>query len=264
MSQYVVLLTGASRGIGKSTAISLAQQSKVTHIILVSRKSEDLKVVEREIKSKNENIIVKTVEADLNDPTAPSKIIKEVESIGQLNLLINNAAYGAAERIADIKASGEDFANSNLHRVFQINALSLIQLSSLAIPYLRQTKGTMVSISSGAAKSKITGLAVYSITKTVVNEFTEYLALEEKDITVVALNPGLVDTDMAASSRESDGIIDDKFLSWMKQQKESGQINKPEVVGRRIAEFSVLASKDWSGKYADVNTDEQILALIKE
>ena len=119
-----------------------------------------------------------------------------------------------------------------------------------ALPELRKAKGSIVSVSSGAVDMSLAAWGAYSSSKSAVNSLSRHLAVEEPDITAVAIEPGLMDTDMQATIRsEGKGHMSqeqhDVFVGFLDQ----GALGKPEKPGNVIATFVAEPLKALSGKF---------------
>jgi NAD(P)-dependent dehydrogenase (short-subunit alcohol dehydrogenase family) len=125
-----------------------------------------------------------------------------------------------------------------------------VQLTQLALPHLRERRGRVISVSSGAAVSAIGGWAAYCSAKAALNQFNAVLAVEEPLITAVAVRPGVVDTEMQAVIRRTgdqgmDAATHGRFLSY----HEKGELLPPEKPGAAIARLALYAPPDLSGKF---------------
>jgi NAD(P)-dependent dehydrogenase (short-subunit alcohol dehydrogenase family) len=107
----------------------------------------------------------------------------------------------------------------------------------------------MVFISSGASTSAYTAWGAYGSSKAALNSLAQHIAVEEPDITVVAISPGRVDTDMQKELREQGTAMAPKDYETFKSDFEHGRLVKPEQSGGVIAKLSVNATPELSGKY---------------
>jgi short-subunit dehydrogenase len=251
-SKFIAIITGASRGIGHSIATSLAHNPKVSHIVLVSRSESRLKKLEEQLLNINNTLAVKVIVADLSDNNEPNRIISEtVSDFGQINLLINNAGVFTTGLISELRF---DHKENELQKQFQVNVFSVIQLTTSAIPYLRATKRTVINISSGASQSVVYGASLYGTTKIALNHFTAHLAGEEPVIIAVAVDPGIVETEMLEFA-----LSDKNISTQFTKEKVQHVLLQPSTVGKRIAEFALLVSNKYSGKYIDnVSANEEV------
>ncbi len=118
-----------------------------------------------------------------------------------------------------------------------------------AIPRLRASKGRIVLVSSGAATGAYTAWGAYGSSKAALNSLAAHVAVEEPEITSVAISPGRVDTDMQKELREKGTEMLKKEYDTFKADFEEGRLVKPEQSGGVIAKLAVSAGPELSGKY---------------
>ena len=120
-----------------------------------------------------------------------------------------------------------------------------------AIPELRKTKGRIVVVSSGASLRGYASWGAYGSSKAAVNSLVQHLAVEEPDITSVAVAPGRVDTDMQKEIREqgAQGGMDPKVHATFVDAFEAGILYPPEKPGEVIAKLALEAQPTLSGTY---------------
>ena len=118
-----------------------------------------------------------------------------------------------------------------------------------AIPHVRASKGRMVFISSGAATAAYTSWGAYGSSKAALNSLVRHVAVEEPDITAIAISPGRVDTDMQKELREKGTEMSKNDYDTFKTAFDEGKLIKPEQTGRVIANLSLGAKPELSGKY---------------
>lgn len=187
----VVIITGASSGIGLSTALYLSEKGykvygisrrdfhndKFTHISCDVLDSEKIKKIIEEIYLKEKNIFA----------------------------IINNAGIGISGAIEYAK-------REDVEKIFEINVVSVINLCSIAIPYLRESKGKIVNISSVAGEIAIPFQACYSATKSAIENFSMALASELKPqrIKVCCVRPGDTKTSFT-KNREKTEVVNDIY-----------------------------------------------------
>lgn len=133
---------------------------------------------------------------------------------------------------------------------FDINFFSAISFVAPAIPHLRKTNGKIVLVSSGAAVGAYATWGIYGATKAALNHLSMTLAVEEPDITTIAIRPGTVATEMQRELREVHGtVMDAKDAAKFKSLHEDGKLLKPEQPGNVIARLALNADKSLSGKF---------------
>jgi NAD(P)-dependent dehydrogenase (short-subunit alcohol dehydrogenase family) len=118
-----------------------------------------------------------------------------------------------------------------------------------AIPHLRASKGRIVFVSSGAATGAYTAWGAYGSSKAALNSLAAHVAVEEPEITSVAISPGRVDTDMQKELREKGTEMAKKEYDTFKADFEEGRLIKPEQSGGVIAKLALSAGPELSGKY---------------
>ena len=187
LKDKVIILTGASRGIGRATAINLSADNP--KLVLVSRKRNDLDEVLPFLKGDKENVLL--VEADVSSEEDCRKIVGEADGrFGTVDVLINNAAQFGRANVTELKM--EDF-----DRIMNTNLRGVIYLTQLVLPYMiKQNGGTIVNISSTAGKRGYEGGTAYSASKHALNSFSECLNKEVRpnNIRVITVSPSSVDT----------------------------------------------------------------------
>jgi short-subunit dehydrogenase len=180
-----ILITGASSGIGKEFAKSLA--NKEANLILTARSEGDLIEVVKELGSINPDIWVKTITADLSLLNAAKTLFSSIVDMGiSVDFLINNAGVGKF-----CEFSGESFATYQKMLMLNINAL--VELSHLCLPHMKnQNSGGIINVASIASFQPLPYQAVYGASKAFVLSFSEALSgeLSSTNIRVMALCPG--------------------------------------------------------------------------
>ena len=189
----VVLITGASGGIGEAVARQLA--AKKNNLLLVARNEAKLKQLCEELSAKN-GIHADYIAADLSKPDAAATVF-ELCRTRKLNvtMLINNAGIG----------SSGDFVKNNLKselEMLQLNNASLVALCHLFLPEMTERKsGTIINVGSLAAFFPSPYMAAYAASKVFVRSFTEALTEECKPygVHVLLFNPGFTSSDFMKS-----------------------------------------------------------------
>ncbi len=226
-NKKVALVTGASRGIGKSCALELAKEGYITLINYASNDIAAAEVVEEIKKLKTQGEAFK---CDVGDADAVKQMIdKIVEKYGRIDVLVNNA--GITKDNLFIRMSDEDWLkviNTNLNSVFYIT-------KPVAKIMMKQREGCIVNISSICGVYGNAGQANYSSAKAGLIGFTKALAKElaARSITVNAIAPGFIETDMTS------GLDREKIT----ERIPLGRLGKPEDIAEAVKFLAV------SGKY---------------
>lgn len=194
----VVLITGASRGIGR--AVALAYTRRGARIVLAARSAEGLASVEAAIASLGgEALSIRTdVTSDESVNTLVSSI---VEKFGRIDVLVNNAGIGTVGEI-----SSPQFA-SDVRQTLEASLFGMIRVTQGVLPLMRrQGSGTIVNMSSVMGRKAFARFGAYAIVKHAVSAFSDALRQELADssIRVSVIYPGLTATDLLRDVAESD------------------------------------------------------------
>ena len=180
------LVTGASIGIGQGIAEELARQG--ADVAFCYYGSPDGGQTKRLIESYGRK--GKFIEADLTRPDCSEDVVAfAVRELGGLDLLVNNAGITVYAEIE--KGESETF-----DALFSLNVRAYFLMCKYAMPYLKQSKGTVVNISSIQAFGAVVPGSLYAATKGAVNAFTHTLAIEvaSSGVRVNAVAPGMTET----------------------------------------------------------------------
>ena len=190
-----VLITGANRGIGFETARQLATRG--FHVIIGVRSEQQGQKAKRELEKAGK---VSVLMLDVSDSKSIAGAASEFASIGQLDVLINNAGIYPDEGVSIVTISREQMT-----RTLQTNTLGPLEMTQAFLPHLKKARGArVVNISSGYGQ--LGGLSAnvpsYCLSKLALNGVTIMLAeaLKEHRIAVNSMCPGWVRTDMGGSS----------------------------------------------------------------
>jgi len=185
------MVTGASKGIGRSMAIALAKRKM--NLLLIARSSNELIALQQDIKSQY-GVEVNVLPIDLSLPGSPKQVLGWIQQNNYpIQVLINNAGYGLWGKFAELDLA-EQLA------MCQLNMTSIVSLCHLLLPVLSNEKQAYIlNVSSTAAYQAVPTLAIYSATKAFVLSFTRAFRFELKDgpVSVSCLSPGPVDTGFA-------------------------------------------------------------------
>ncbi|KAJ8709076.1 hypothetical protein PYW07_008902 [Mythimna separata] len=185
----VVLITGASSGLGAATAIYLSKLS--AKLAIVGRKDPNLKRIALYCE-KTKGIKPLAITADVTEDLDAERIINEtIEHYGRLDVLVNNAGVIGMGGIKNSSMETYD-------KVMNTNMRSVYQLTMLAAPHLIQSKGCIVNVSCIAGTKPSTMALAYNISKAALDHFTKCVALElaPDGVRVNSVNPGFVKTNL--------------------------------------------------------------------
>jgi NAD(P)-dependent dehydrogenase (short-subunit alcohol dehydrogenase family) len=193
MNNKIALVTGGSRGLGRNSAIRLAEKGNDIIITYLTKKEEAEKVVSEIEAIGRKAVCLKLDVGDLKSFDGflgeVSKTLKEKFNADKFDFLINNAGFGAT--ILFMNASEEDFdrfMNGHLKGVFF--------LCQKALPMMNDN-GSIVNFSSGTTRFANPGYIIYASMKAAIEVFTKYLAKEvgPRGITANVIAPGGIETD---------------------------------------------------------------------
>ncbi|KAF7185751.1 Benzil reductase ((S)-benzoin forming) IRC24 [Pseudocercospora fuligena] len=243
-----ILLTGASRGIGLSIAHYILSQPSKHNLIAVSRTEEPLRALQSQYSSERVDYLA----VDLSDLSSGEKVVQlALQKFGKLDgVIVNHGVLDPVKRVED--STAEEWRDA-----YTINFFSAVAIVKAAIPALRESKGTILFTSSGAASNSYSTWGAYGSAKAAMNHFAATLGNEEKDITSIAIRPGVVDTEMQRDIREKHrGSMDAKDAAKFAELKETGGLLRPEQPGHVMAKLVLDAPKELSGKFLTWNAEE--------
>lgn len=198
----VVLITGASSGIGALTASMLAREGAIP--VLTGRKLEKLKKVAESISPS-----VLYFRMDVENPEQISAVIEKVlAAYGKIDILLNNAGYGKFVAFKDMPI--DDFA-----AMMDTNYMGIVRCTKAVLPQMqRQGSGHIINIASMAGKIGSAKSVSYTATKHAVLGFTNALRMElaPEGIKVSAVNPGPINTEFFAIADPSGSYV--KNVGW--------------------------------------------------
>ena len=187
----VVLITGASSGIGKGVALEIAARD--AHLGLLARREELLNEIVDEAKAKGVKAVAVT--ADVRDAKAVREAADRVRhELGPIDILIANAGIGTSDHA--LRLTPEHAAN-----VIGINVLGAVNSVSAALPEMVERKrGRLVAISSLAAYRGLAKSAAYCASKAALSSYFESLRIDLRDtgVGVTIIHPGFIKTDLTA------------------------------------------------------------------
>jgi len=196
----VVLITGASKGIGLGMAKAFAREGAA--VMLSSRKQEALDAAARELEAGIPGARIATFAANAGEPDqAEACVTATIERLGRLDVLINNAGTNPVMgRTIDADLDAWD-------KTFRVNVRGALVWSQLAWrSSMREHGGSVINISSVGGISGTSGIGTYNVTKAALIHLTKVLAVEMAPrVRVNAIAPGLVRTDFARALWEPGG-----------------------------------------------------------
>jgi 3-oxoacyl-[acyl-carrier protein] reductase len=228
LSGKTALVTGASRGIGRSSALALARAGAQV-LVHYGRGAKEAEAVVADIRKASGR--AEAVAADLAAPDGPHKLAKEVRAImgDRLDILVANAGTSKAAAI-------EDYTVQDFDRLFAVNVRAPFFLVQQLLPVLHQGS-SIVLLSSLAARAAVGTLSAYAATKGAIDTLVKHFAsvLGARGIRVNAVAPGVVQTDMSNFTQTDVGR---DYTLGMQALK---RLAEPDDIGGAVA---FLASDD--------------------
>ncbi len=197
MKGKVVLITGASSGIGRACALACGE--KGARLVLAARTLENLQSVAAELAEKGVEVI--TVRADVSqEKDCQSFVEQAVSQFGQIDVLINNAGIS-------MRALFEDVDLEVLRKVMDVNFWGTVYCTKYALPYLLQTKGSVTGIISIAGYIGLPARTGYSASKYAVRGFLETLRVEnlKTGLHVLVAAPGFTASNIRNVALDASG-----------------------------------------------------------
>ena len=214
-TQKAVIVTGASSGIGRATALAFAREGAA--VTLVSRNAAALADVSRDISSAGGRSIV--FAADVTDEQSPAHIVKNtVESFGGIDVLVNAAGVIATGTI-------ENTTDAAWDAMMSINLRAPFRLMREALPQLKARKGAVVNVSSVNGLRSFAGVLAYCVSKSGVDHLTRCAALEmaPHGVRVNAVNPGVTVTNL----HRRGGMDEGQYGTFLNRAKETHPLGRP-------------------------------------
>ncbi|XP_061390862.1 3-oxoacyl-[acyl-carrier-protein] reductase FabG-like [Musca vetustissima] len=229
----VVLITGASSGIGAATAVKFAQLGAT--LALNGRNVENLEKVAKLCANEGKKQTPQLVVGDISKEADTERVWQEtLKKHQRLDVLVNNA--GIIETGTIENTSLEQF-----DRVMNTNLRSIYHLSMLAVPELIKTKGNIVNVSSVNGIRSFPGVLAYNISKMGVDQFTRCAALElaAKGVRVNCVNPGVTVTNL----HKRGGMDPETYAKFLEHSKTTHALGRPGTADEVANAICFLASE---------------------
>ncbi|XP_011203749.2 3-oxoacyl-[acyl-carrier-protein] reductase FabG [Bactrocera dorsalis] len=226
----VVLITGASSGIGAATAIKFAKLGAL--LALNGRNAENLKAVASQCSCVGKEPIL--VLGDISKEADTERVWHEtLQKYKKLNVLVNNAGIIETGSIENTNLEQYD-------RVMNTNLRAIYHLTMLAVPELIKSKGNIVNVSSVNGIRSFPGVLAYNISKMGVDQFTRCVALElaAKGVRVNCVNPGVTVTNL----HKRGGMDEETYEKFLEHSQTTHALGRPGTADEVANAITFLAS----------------------
>ena len=230
--QRVALITGASSGIGRATALRFAGEGAFVALVGRDRAALETTVAEMDCGQDQALVIV----ADLSDPAACRRAVAEAVALrARLDVVVNAAGIIGS-------GSLESTSLDDWGAMMRINLDSIFLIMQAALPHLRATRGNVVNVSSVTGLRSFPGVLAYCVSKAGVDQLTRCAALElaADGVRVNAVNPGVV----VSNLHRRGGMQEEAYGSFLEHSRTThplGRVGEPEDIASAIV---FLASDD--------------------
>ena len=221
----VAIITGATSGIGRATALRFAEAG--ARVAVVGRNRQEINRVTKEIEERDGEAL--SIGADVTDETTARRIIsKTVKKFSALDVLVNAAGHLATGTIETTPLTAWDaMMNVNLRAVFN--------LMQEAMPHLTKRRGSIVNVSSVTGLRAFPGVLAYCVSKAGLDQLTRCAALElaPKGVRVNAVNPGVVVTEI----HKRGGMSEQDYAAFLEHSRSThpiGRVGHPREVAELI------------------------------
>lgn len=221
----VILITGATSGIGRETAILAAEAG--ASVAMLGRDENELDKLSTELSENNRSVF--TITCDVTDKSRTRDAVeKTIQHFGKLDVLVNSAGIIASGTIENTTTAAWD-------EMMAINVTAVFHLMQFAVPHLEKTQGNIVNVSSVVGTRSFPGILAYSVSKTAVDQLTRCSAMElaPKKIRVNAVNPGVVITNLHRRS----GMDEERYAAFLKHSETThpiGRVGDPRDIANGI------------------------------
>lgn len=244
MKEKVVIVTGASSGIGLATATAFAENG--AKVVLAARRKDALQEIETSLKSSGYEALA--IPTDVSkEEECKSLIEKTIEKYGRIDILINNAGLSMRALFVEVDLDV-------IRKLFDVNFWGAVHCTKYALPYLIKSHGSVVGVSSVAGFVGLPGRTGYSASKYALHGFLETLRIEnlKNGLHVLILCAGFTKSDIRKKALTADGSPQ----GFTPREEEKMML--PEDVARAI-----IRALRWRRNYVILTLEGKMTALVK-
>jgi 3-oxoacyl-[acyl-carrier protein] reductase len=240
LKDQVALVTGGSRGIGRGIVKALAAEgAKVAFVFKGSQTAAESLVQEAGVPG----VTVIALQCDVTDPVQVQAVVDKVDKeFGRLDILVNNAGVIRDDLLVRMEPDAwKTVIDTNLGGTYHF-------CRAVAYTMMKQRRGRIINISSVAAEHVNAGQTNYAASKGAINAFTRALAVElaSRNVTVNAVAPGFIETDMSEAVRNKAGDIIKKLIPMRR-------IGQPDDIAKVVVFLASDASGYMTGQVLTVD-----------
>jgi len=214
-TNQVAIVTGASSGIGRATALALADEG--ASVAVVGRDAAALESVVAGCTRAGAQVMALT--ADLTSPSGPDTIVRDtIARFGGVNVVVNAAGIIAM-------GTTDDTTDDAWDRMMELNLRAPFRLMRAAFPRLKDRRGAVVNVSSVNGRRVFPNLAAYNTSKAALDQLTRCAAIDwaPHGVRVNAVNPGVTVTNLHRRS----GMTEEAYAAFLARAKETHPLGRP-------------------------------------
>jgi NAD(P)-dependent dehydrogenase (short-subunit alcohol dehydrogenase family) len=196
----VAIITGGSRGFGRALALNLAGDG--WDIVLDAQRPDELEAARAELASRGGTVVA--IAGDVANAGHRESVMDAATKLGSLDLLVNNASTLGPTPLPSLAT----YDLEALRRVFEVNTVAPLALIQLALPLLRRTHGTVVSLTSDAGVEAYEGWGGYGSAKAALDHLHRVFATDVSDVRFYSFDPGDMRTEMHQAAFSGEDISD--------------------------------------------------------
>ncbi|MFD6441595.1 SDR family NAD(P)-dependent oxidoreductase [Peribacillus sp. NPDC060186] len=237
----VIVITGASGGVGKEVAIQAAKRGG--RLVLLARSLDKLHQLRDELTNQY-GVDTYAYKLDVADTDQVEMVFGDIHAqIGEVDVLVNNAGFGTFKEALDTELD-------ETKAMFAVNVIGLMACTKLVLPYMKKRKsGHIINIASQAGKIATPKSTLYSSTKFAVLGYSNALRLElmEDHVFVTTVNPGPIETNFFSIADESGAYVKNIEKFMLKPEDVAAKIVAAMLTNKR--EINLPGWMDLAGKW---------------